>query len=67
MVIMAYFALDSDGFKLFLRLTWDPFEEQFTSIETRFMTNVNVVVRLANVEFQDQIYKSLDHQRREGK
>ena len=64
---MTYFALDSDGFKLFLRLTWDPFEEQFTSIETRFMTNVNVVARLANVEFQDQIYKSLDHQRREGK
>ena len=44
--------LDSQGFKLFFKLTWEPFEAQFGSIETCFSNHTIAAVRLANADFQ---------------
>ena len=61
--------VDAQGFKRFLRVTWEPFEQQFQSIETRFIHHTNIVVRLANAEHQIHFYKKeiQDKQRQEGK
>lgn len=60
---------DALGFKRFLRITWEPFEQQFQSIETRFIHHTNIVVRLANVEHQNHFYQreTQEKQRYEGK
>ena len=41
------------------RLTWEPFESQFRSIEARFSNHTIAVVRLANVDYQN---RALEHQ-----
>ena len=46
--------LGLQGFKLFFRLTWEPFEAQFGSIEAKFANHTIAVVRLANVEHQNR-------------
>ena len=43
---------DAQGFRLFFKVAWEPFEEQFQSIETSFIDHTNIIVRLANVEHQ---------------
>ena len=48
--------IDAQGFKQFLRVTWEPFESQFQSIETRFIHHTNIVVRLAGAEHQIHFY-----------
>lgn len=52
---------------------WEPFEEQFKSIETRFLNNADVVFRLvmihsanANAEQQNNSYKKEIRERQEG-
>ena len=52
------------GFKRFLRVTWEPFEAQFQSIEKRFIHHTNIIIRLAGAEHQIHFYK--DKQRQEG-
>lgn len=53
MIVTYYTGLkDAQGFKLFLRVAWEPFEEQFQPIETRFIDHTKIIVRLANVEHQ---------------
>lgn len=59
------FCLDAHGFKRFLRVTWEPFEAHFQSIEARFIHHTDIVVRLAGAEQQIHFYK--DKQRQEGK
>lgn len=61
---MFVFFEDAQGFRLFLKVAWEPFEEQFQSIETSFIEHINIIVRLANVEHQI-LYKgeSQDNQR----
>ena len=44
------------GFKQFLKITWEPFEAHFRSIETRFIHHTNIVVRLAGAEHQIHFY-----------
>ena len=51
--------LDVQGFKLFFKLTWEPFEAQFSSIEARFSDHAITIVRLASVDFQVRV---LEHQ-----
>ena len=46
------------GFKRFLRVTWEPFEGEFQSIENRFIHHANVVVRLADVQHKIHYYKA---------
>ena len=58
-----YFTLGVQGFKLFFRFTWQPFEEAFDTIEARFLNHTLAVVRLANVDYQS---RTLEYQRREG-
>lgn len=60
--------IDAQGFKLFLRIIWEPFESQFQSIETRFMHHTNIVVRLANAEHHSHYYRkeTQEKQREEG-
>ena len=62
--------LDFQGFKLFLRLTWEPFEAQFGAIEASFSNHTIAVVRLANIDYQNRAleYQSrvLEYQEREG-
>lgn len=41
------------GFKHFFRITWEPFEARFRSIEAGFIHHVDIVIRLANVEQQE--------------
>ena len=48
LTIMSY--TDAQGFKRFLRVTWEPFEAEFQSMETRFTHHTNIVVRLAGAE-----------------
>ena len=59
------------GFKLFFRLRWEPFEAQFSSIEASFLNRTIVVVRLANVDYQNRaledqnrVLKLLEDQKR---
>ena len=40
-------------FNYFLRITWQPFEARFRSIEASFIQHVDTVIRLANVEQQE--------------
>lgn len=56
------------GFKLFLRLTWEPFEVQFQSIEARFIHHADIIVRLADVEHKSNYYKKeiQNNQKQEG-
>ena len=49
--------IDVQGFKQFLKVTWEQFEQQFQSIETRFIHHANIVVRLANAEHQIDFYQ----------
>ena len=51
------------GFKLFFRIAWEPFEAQFGSIEARFLNHTIAVVRLATIDFQN---RTLEHQKRQG-
>ena len=51
--------LDFGEFKLFLRLTWEPFAAQFCSIEARFSSHTIAIVRLANIDYQNRV---LEHQ-----
>ena len=46
--------LGLEAFNLFFRLTWEPFEAQFGSIEASFSNHTIAVVRLANVDHQNQ-------------
>ena len=64
--LLNYFTLDLQGFKLFFRLTWEPFEAQFGSIESRFLNNTSIIVRLANAELQSYVYNSLEYQKKES-
>ena len=43
------------GFKHFLRITWEPFEARFRSIEAGLIHHVDTVIRLENVERQEAI------------
>jgi len=46
------------SFRIFLRVTWEPFEEHFGSLNTRFRNNAEIVVRTANgAEHQRQRLK----------
>ena len=56
------------GFKRFLRVTWEPFEAQFQSIEKRFIHHTNIIIRLAGAEHQIHFYEkeAQDNQRKEG-
>ena len=70
-VTYVYGFLDSQGFKVFLRLMWEPFEEQFKLIETRFLNNADIVFRLAmihsaNVGHQNHSYNQDIQERQEG-
>ena len=63
----------SDGrrFKLFLKLTWAPFEEQFKSIETRFLNNAGIVINSVIIDSADMgrqyhAYMKEIHERQEG-
>ena len=60
--------IDAQGFKRFLRVTWEPFEAKFQSIETKFIHHTNIVVRLAGAEHQNYFYKkeAQDKQWQEG-
>ena len=59
---------DMQGFKQFLKITWEPFEAHFRSIETRFIHHTNIVVCLAGAEHQSHFYKkeTQDKQKEEG-
>ena len=68
---MTYVFLDLQGFKLFLRRMWEPLEEQFKSIEMRFLDNATIVYRLvmihsANVKHQMYAYDKEIQERQEG-
>ena len=60
--------IDAQGFLQFLRVTWEPFEARFQSIETKFMHHANIVVRLTSAEHQIYFYQkeAQDNQRQEG-
>ena len=62
------YSIDAQGFKRFLRVTWEPFEAHFQTIEARFMHHTTVVVRLAGAEHQNYFYQkeTQDKQRQEG-
>ena len=56
LTFLSYIAVQ--GFKRFLRVTWEPFEGEFQSIEDRFIRHANVVVRLADVQQKIHYYKA---------
>ena len=73
MLFRSYVTLDFQGFKLFFKHTWEPFEAQFGSIEAHFSNHTIAVVRLANVdyqnralEYQTQVLRLLEDQKRQG-
>ena len=67
-MILTLTYIDAQGFKRFLKVTWEPFEVQFQSIETRFIDHTNIVVRLANAEHHIHFYRkeTQDKQREES-
>ena len=56
------------SFKRFLKVIWEPFEAEFESIEAQFIHHITIVIRLADVEHQNQIYtrEVQDKQRQDG-
>ena len=54
--LTSLYSIDMQSFKLFLRVTWEPFEAHFQSIETRFIHHTDIVVRLAGAEYQIHSY-----------
>ena len=61
--------IDTQGFRQFLRLAWEPFEIQFQLIEARFIHHSDTVVGLLGDD-ENQTYfhrKEQDKQRQEGK
>ena len=52
------------GFKRFLKVTWEPFEQQFKSIEDRFIRHKQLVLESATLEHQIYFYKK--EARKEG-
>ena len=60
---LTYSTLDVQGFKLFSKLAWEPFETQFNSIEENFSNHALTIIRLANIDYQ---IRTLEYQRREG-
>ena len=68
--VITYFSyvIDAQGFKQFLKVTWEPFEEQFQSLENRFIYHADIVVRLATAEHQIHSYNKeiQDKQWQEG-
>ena len=50
--------IDAKSFKLFFRVTWEPFEAKFQSIEARFLHHTTIVVRLAGAEHQNGLYNT---------
>jgi len=59
--------LDLQGFKLFLKLAWEPFEQKFKPIEDQFLHHTLVVVRWANVRHLIKEYERKEqHDSREG-
>ena len=49
--------LDAQGFRRFLRTSWNPFEVQFQSIETQFIHYTDMVVCIAGAEHQIHFYQ----------
>lgn len=69
--LMTYVFLDLQGFKLFLRYLWEPFEDEFKSIEKHFLNNATAVYRLvmmylANAKHQMDANDKKIQERREG-
>ena len=56
--------IGAQGFRWFLKITWEPFEAQFQPIETRFRHHTDIVVRSAGAEFHTK--EALDKQRQAG-
>ena len=63
--------LGLQGFKLFFKLTWEPFETQFSFIEASFLHHATAVRCLANINYQhraqedqNQILRYLEDQNR---
>ena len=59
--------LDLKSFKLFLRLMWEPFEEQFKSTEMNFSKNAEIVFRSVMIHsvHQNSLFKK-ETQERQG-
>ena len=59
---------DRTGFRLFLKITWEPFEMKFRPIEARFMHHVLVIVRTANATqtLQEYEYRAQRNLQEEG-
>ena len=57
---------DKQGFKLFFRVVWEPFEEQFQAVETSFKDHANTIARLANVEHQILYKEELQENQRKS-
>ena len=51
---------DRTGFRLFLKITWEPFEMKFKPIEARFMHHALVIVRTANVNIVKHTLQEYD-------
>ena len=66
LLLLTRSTLDFQGFKLFFRLTWVPFEAQFGSIEARFSNHAIAVIRLANADYQNRVLELLEYQKRRG-
>ena len=52
-----------------MRVTWEPFEARFQSIEAKFIHHTNIVARSAGAEYQMYYYQkeAQDERRQEGK
>lgn len=71
LTFLTYSTIDVRGFKLSLKVIWEPFEAQFGSIETRFKENALSVVCFGNIDHQKRTLEyqnqTLERQMREGK
>ncbi|KAF8424851.1 ankyrin repeat-containing domain protein [Tirmania nivea] len=50
------------GFKLFMKLAWEPFEQKFKPIEDQFLHHTLIVVRSANVQHLIEAYEAREQQ-----
>lgn len=57
------------SFRIFLRVTWEPFEENFNALSSRFRNNVEIVIRTADItEYQRRRSKEeIEAEEKEGK
>lgn len=57
------------SFRIFLRVTWEPFQENFDALDSEFRSHVEIVIRTAAIVEHERLRSKevLEAEKNEGK